>query len=196
MVVGLTGAIGSGKSTAAKIFFENGFETIDCDAISHEINGNENYVAEIKAAFGEEYIKNGEVDREALAKKVFSDKAALKKLTEISHGFILEITYERVARAVSNGKDVLIDAPLLFESGLNKKCDVTVCVVAGKETRLARAVNRGGITRESVMARMNNQPPSEFYSQRCDFTLKNDGTADELRAETEKLIGFLREHEA
>ena len=193
MVIGLTGAIGSGKSTVARFFGENGFHIVDCDAISHEINGDERYVAEIKATFGDGYIKDGEADRAALAKTVFSDKDALKKLTEISHRYILEITYEEIGRAVSEGKDVLVDAPLLFESGLNKKCDITVCVVAGKENRLERALGRGGITRENILARMNSQPPSEFYSQRCDFVLKNDGSVAELRAETEKLIGFLRE---
>ena len=192
MVIGLTGAIGSGKSTVARFFGENGFHIVDCDAISHEINGDERYVAEIKAAFGEEYVKNGEADRAALAETVFANKDALRKLTAISHKFILQIVCERAECAVSEGKDVIIDAPLLFESELNKKCDVTVCVVAGKENRLERALGRGGITRDNIIARMNNQPPSEFYSQRCDFVLKNDGSVAELKAETEKLIGFLK----
>ncbi|MBQ9511349.1 MAG: dephospho-CoA kinase [Clostridia bacterium] len=192
MIVGLTGAIGSGKSTVAGFFREHGFECIDCDAISHEINDKADYVAEIRDAFGEEYVKAGAVDRAALARKVFYDAESLRTLTRISHRYILRITLERLERFTEEGKDVLIDAPLLFESELNKKCDITVSVTASKEDRLNRALTRGGIEKENIVARMNNQPPNEFYSQRSDFTIKNDGNVEKLRTETEELIRLLK----
>lgn len=192
MVVGLTGAIGSGKSTVAGFFVERGFVLIDCDAVSHEINGEKEYVDEIAATFGFKYIKNGEIDRAAMAEKVFSDADALRTLTQISHRYILEIVNERLGRFLTEGKDVIIDAPLLFESGLNKKCDVTVCVTADKNERLERAVRRGGIKKENIIARMNKQPPNEFYSQRSDFTIKNDGGIEALKASSEELIRTLK----
>lgn len=192
MIIGLTGAIGSGKSTVAEMFSESGFCTVDCDGISHSLDAEPDYVSAVRAAFGDGVIKltkqTPSVDRKTLALLVFSDEKALKKLQEISHPVILGIVYRRAESARALGLDTVIDAPLLFESGLDEFCDFTVGVIALPETRKQRVRERGGISDADIDARMKVQPNNDFYIKNCDFIIDNSGSLSELRAEFRRVL--------
>ena len=128
------------------------------------------------------------IDRKALAEIVFSSPEAKKKLEDIAHPMILDTVYRRVDAAREQKKDVVIDAPLLFEAGLDKICDVTVGVVADEKIRFERAMKRGGITEENLSRRIMLQPKNEFYASKCNYIIENNGTADDLRVAFRKLL--------
>ena len=192
MVIGLTGAIGSGKSTVSRLFSEAGFAIVDCDAISRGLDKSRKYINAVREAFGDGVIDmtggEAKIDRKALAEIVFSSPEAKKKLEDIAHPMILDTVYRRVDAAREQKKDVVIDAPLLFEAGLDKICDVTVGVVADEKIRFERAMKRGGITEENLSRRIMLQPENEFYASKCNYIIENNGTADDLRVAFRKLL--------
>lgn len=192
MVIGLTGAIGSGKSTVSRLFSEAGFAIVDCDAISRGLDKSRKYINAVREAFGDGVIDmtggEAKIDRKALAEIVFSSPEAKKKLEDIAHPMILDTVYRRVDAAREHKKDVVIDAPLLFETGLDKICDVTVGVVADEKIRFERAMKRGGITEENLSRRIMLQPKNEFYASKCNYIIENNGTADDLRVAFRKLL--------
>ena len=192
MVIGLTGAIGSGKSTVSRLFSEAGFAIVDCDAISRGLDKSRKYKNAVREAFGDCVIDmtggEAKIDRKALAEIVFSSPEAKKKLEDIAHPMILDTVYRRVDAAREQKKDVVIDAPLLFEAGLDKICDVTVGVVADEKIRFERAMKRGGITEENLSRRIMLQPKNEFYASKCNYIIENNGTADDLRVAFRKLL--------
>ena len=130
MIIGLTGSSGSGKSTVAAMFKRAGCHIVDCDAISKRIDKDARYKALVRENFGDGvFDENGEISRKKLGAIVFGNAELLKKLSAISHPVIIK----RVVRAVNRYRktsNVVIDAPLLFESGLDAMCDTTVGVVA------------------------------------------------------------------
>lgn len=192
MVIGLTGAIGSGKSTVSRLFSEAGFAIVDCDAISRGLDKSRKYINAVREAFGDGVIDmtggEAKIDRKALAEIVFSSPEAKKKLEGIAHPMILDTVYRTVAAAREQKKDVVIDAPLLFEAGLDKICDVTVGVVADEKIRFERAMKRGGITEENLSRRIMLQPKNAFYVSKCNYIIENNGTADDLRVAFRKLL--------
>lgn len=196
MVIGLTGAIGSGKSTVSRLFFEAGFAIVDCDAISRGLDKSRKYINAVREAFGDGVIDmtggEAKIDRKALAEIVFSSPEAKKKLEDIAHPMILDTVYRRVDAAREQKKDVVIDAPLLFETGLDKICDVTVGVVADEKIRFERAMKRGGITEENLSRRIMLQPKNAFYASKCNYIIENNGTADDLRVAFRKLLSSAR----
>lgn len=192
MVIGLTGAIGSGKSTVSRLFSEAGFAIVDCDAISRGLDKSRKYINAVREAFGDGVIDmtggEAKIDRKALAEIVFSSPEAKKKLEDIAHPMILDTVYRTVAAAREQKKDVVIDAPLLFEAGLDKICDVTVGVVTDEKIRFERAMKRGGITEENLSRRIMLQPKNAFYVSKCNYIIENNGTADDLRVAFRKLL--------
>ena len=128
------------------------------------------------------------IARKELAEIVFSSAEAKKKIESIAHPIILEIVYERVDAAKRLKKDIVIDAPLLFESGLDDICDITVGVVTDEKLRFERAMKRGGITEDNLRRRMELQPKNEFYASRCDYIIENDGTADDLKVAFRRVL--------
>lgn len=185
MVIGLTGAIGSGKSTVSQLFSEAGFATVDCDAISRGLDAEPEYIDAVRKAFGDGVIDmtsgTARISRKELAEIAFSSLEDKKKIEKIAHPIILGIVYGRVDVAKKLKKDIVIDAPLLFESGLDKICDFTVGVITDERIRFERAMKRGGITEENLRRRIELQPKNEFYVSKCDYIIKNDGTEDDLR---------------
>jgi dephospho-CoA kinase len=192
VVIGLTGAIGSGKSTVASLFSDAGFAVVDCDAISRGLDAEPKYTAAVRDAFGDGVVDmsggTARIARKELAEIVFSSAEAKKKIESIAHPIILEIVCERVDAAKRLKKDIVIDAPLLFESGLDDICDITVGVVTDEKLRFERAMKRGGITEDNLRRRMELQPKNEFYASRCDYIIENDGTADDLKVAFRRVL--------
>lgn len=187
MIIGLTGTIGAGKSTVASLFAARSYAVIDCDGISHGLNDDAGYVAEVGRRFCG-VVTDGKLDRAALAKIVFADAEKLAELESIAFPFITRRVICEIENYKSLGKDIVLDAPTLFRAGLEGICDLTVGVIAERETRIERILSRGGISRESAEARIASQPGDEFFRERCDFTLDNSGGIAELSDKFDLLI--------
>ena len=136
MIVGLTGGTGTGKTSISKIFEKSGYKVINYDLVTRQIySKGSRCLNEVVETFGKEILtSDGELDRRKLGEIVFSDKNSLDRLNKIVYKYILSLTAGEIEK--SKNKKLLLDAPTLFESGLDKSCDVIVGVVA----RIATAV--------------------------------------------------------
>lgn len=172
-IIGLTGQSGSGKSVAADILRKNGFLVLDCDKIAHEnMMPKGKAYNEIVEYFGDIILENGEINRKILGNIVFNDGDKLKKLNEITHKYIVEIILNTIAKSNEN---IVIDAPLLFEAGLEKLCHKVWAVVCPEDVRIERIVKRDGISPEGALARFKNQKSIDFYIENADIIIENSG---------------------
>ena len=190
-VIGITGGIGSGKSTVSNIIKNNNFPLIDCDEISRELTQNDDAVlSEISRCFGDSvFDDNGNLLRQELANIVFSDSSKKKILEDIVVTRIFEIVRDDLSKHRSLGtKLVFIDAPLLIETGLNRLCDICVLVTADIETRINRVEKRDGISRDRVLERINNQMPESEKKAVADELIDNSGSIEYLNNSVERLI--------
>lgn len=173
--VGITGGIGSGKSSACKIFEVLGVPIYYADDRAKSLmTTDDELVAGIKARFGEAAYQNGELVRPYLAEKVFNDKEALEALNSLVHPAVARDA-ERWQKDHQNAPYTLKEAALLFEAGSYKQLDQIIVVTAPKEIRIQRVIKRDGVTAEQVEARMNNQWPEEKKVALADHILNNDG---------------------
>lgn len=175
MILGITGGTGCGKTTLLRLVEERGGLVLDCDRIYHSLlETDRELLRAIEAAFPG-VVEEGVLQRKKLGAAVFSDKAALQRLNAITHGAVKQEVARRLRSAPSHSA---IDAIALFESGLSDLCHTTVAVVAPTEARLRRLMARDGISREYALARLQAQPGEDWFRQRADHVLQNDGTID------------------
>ena len=173
MVIGITGGSGVGKTTVCEWFLRHGFKVIDGDKISREVTKPLSPVLrEISDAFGKEFIlPNGELDRRALGKKVFSSASDLKKLNSIIHPAITE----KVREELCNAENAVIDAAALHECDVYKLCDFSIFVSAPHDVRIKRIAKRDNITEDYAKMRISAQKSDEYYREKCKFEIVNDG---------------------
>lgn len=183
-IVGLTGGIGSGKSTVAKIFKEYGSYVVDADKIAHEImEPNLPAYNEILEFFGDEILyQDGRIKRKALAEIVFKDKSKLEVLNSITHKYIFIEMQRQIDYCIKNHKHnmIILDVPLLFNSDFPIHCDKTVAVVAERNLRIRRTIERDKCTAEKVEERMKNQLSDERLKELADYNIDNSGGLTEL----------------
>jgi dephospho-CoA kinase len=185
--VGLTGGLGSGKSTVAALLGEHGAVIIDADVVAREVvrAGTPGFAA-VVARFGPGVVgPDGELDRAALARIVFADGAALDELNAIVHPLVGSRSAE-LAAAVPPGAVVVHDIPLLAENGLADRFDTVVVVEADREIRLARLAERG-LTRAEAEARMAAQATDEQRRAIADEIVRNDDDLDSLARQIDRL---------
>ena len=193
-IIGITGPTGAGKTTALNELKKLGGEIIDCDAVYHELlRSNVALQDELKNRFGVLTDENGVFDRKKLGAVVFHDPAALADLNAIAHHHVVIAVKEILKRAEQEHIPVAaIDAIALFESGLAELCDATVAITAPAEIRVERIMAREGIGREYAQSRVDAQNPEEFYTSRCQHTLRNDcSSAAEFGARAAALFGSI-----
>lgn len=196
-VVGLTGGIGTGKSTASEYLKSKGFAHIDADQIGRDITADGSPMLPVlnsifgpEGEFGVEGIdilrENGSLDRKALASIVFTDMDKKLKLDEVMFKAIIAET-ERLVEVYSHEDPVgiLIDAPLLYEAGLDKKCDLILLVVADMDVRIHRVCARDGATEQEVRNRINSQMSDEEKIERSDVIVDNSGSLEQLQEQLE-----------
>ena len=179
MIIGITGSSGCGKTTALNTLQQLGATILDCDAIYHRLLKEDNVLLSAIGSRFPEAVKDGALDRAALATTVFSDPAALEDLNKITHGAVVNEVKRQLASAPTLAA---IDAYALFESGLDQLCDVSVAITAPEEQRLSRIMSRDGISIEKAKQRLNAQYSQEEISALCDYTLCNNGTQAEFEA--------------
>ena len=186
-IIGLTGGIGSGKSTATRYLRSLGAATFDADGISRallDVDGG-CYDA-VLSAFGEGVRRaDGTIDRKALAGIVFSDEAALDQLNGIVHPAVCGKLLQNARSVLAERPDalVILDVPLLFECGLSRDTDENLLVYANDDVRIARVTARDGLTEAQVRARMDAQMPQEEKRRLADVVIDNSTTLSALYAQ-------------
>ena len=175
-IIGITGNSGSGKSTISKLISKN-YEAkiIDADKIAKEMTKNNGeYLQAIRQAFGNEVIKNNELDRKKLADIVFLNRAEKEKLDDLTFEYVVEkIKKELEANQNLDYQYIILDVPLLFESKLDKLCDYTIGVIAPKTEKIKRICKRDKLSKEKALQRLNSQPNDEFFAKNCDIVINN-----------------------
>lgn len=195
-LVGLTGGIGSGKSTVAARLGEQGVPVVDADQVAREIVApGEPALADLVAHFGEEILaEDGSLDRAGLAAIAFVDDEQRAALNAITHPRIAERVTARLQHLEDEGAElVVLDHPLLLESDPTGRVDTIVVVLAPEELRVSRLVEQRGLDEADVRARMRAQLDDETRRDRADHVLDNDGDLDTLLARTDELLILLRE---
>lgn len=194
ITIGLTGGSGSGKSTVAKLLMTYGVKWIDTDCVYHDlISAPSPCTAALSLEFGTNILADdGSVNRRALAKIVFAKtpegQNALAALNRITHVFVREECEKRLQEYRAQGASIVVlDVPLLFESGFDKMCDITVAVLAPHDTRVQRIILRDGIDCEAAKKRIAAQKMDRYYEERATYTLMNDGDEAKLQKKVEQL---------
>jgi dephospho-CoA kinase len=192
---GLTGNIGSGKSTVARILVEKGIPVVDADQLAREVvlSGTP-ALAEIAARFPGVVSPQGVLDRKALAARVFADEGERRALNAIVHPRIAERSAARMAQLAEAGTEIAIyEAALVVENGLHEALDGLIVVVAPEAVQLARLLARDGMSAEEARARIAAQLPQERKVALADFVIDNAGSREALVAQVEELLPRLRQ---
>ncbi len=188
-IIGLCGRSGSGKGYVCEHFLAQGIPSVDTDAVYRDLlskkddNGRSSTcLCELVAEFGDGILgENGLLDRRSLSLIVFAegDEDKLKRLNEIAHKHILSDTLRLIDDYSQKGfKAVIIDAPVLFESGFDAICDLTLCVTAPEDVLVKRICKRDGRTEREALMRLANQKSSSELWSLCDAVIVNDGVLD------------------
>lgn len=186
-ILGLTGSLGMGKSMTARFFAEQGVPVHDADAVVHRLYEGE-AAAAIEAAFPGT-TAGGKVDRDKLAARVLDDGAALKRLEAIVHPLVQEAERRLLAEAEARGEKVaVLDIPLLFETGGEKRVDAVVVVSAPPEVQRSRVLERPGMTVEKLEAILAKQMPDDEKRRRADFIVDTSRGFEAARAEVRAIL--------
>jgi dephospho-CoA kinase len=194
-LVGLTGGVGSGKSTVAAILRELGAEVVDADEASHAVYepGTPGFEAVVRD-FGPAYVRDGRIDRKALGELVFKDPEARRRLNAIVHPLVREWMAARTAEALSRGAGVVVhDVPLLFENKLEGLFPTTVLVWVPRDVQVERLVSGRGFTPERAGEVIAVQMPIDEKRSRATHVVDNTGTRESTRAQVERLWMTLTE---
>jgi dephospho-CoA kinase len=193
----LTGSIGMGKSTTAAMFAEEGVPVYDADAEVHRLYAAGGAaVAPVEAAFPG-VTKDGAIDRGALGARVLGDPAALRRLEQIVHPLLGATRAAFFAKAQADGVDlVLLDIPLLYETGGETRVEAVVVVSAPDEVQRARVLERPGMTRDKLDAILARQIPDSEKRRRADFVIDTGRGFDAARTQVRDVIARLRHREA
>jgi dephospho-CoA kinase len=195
-MIGLTGNIGSGKSTVARLFGARGVPVIDADALTRELQQpGQPAHAEIAATWPDAIGPDGRLDRRRLADIVFGgpDPTARKRLEAIMHPRIQTLSRARADAFAAAGHPLIIyEASLLIESGRDRELDGLIVVTASPATRMARVVARDGVREEDVRARMRAQLPQEEKVRVATHVIDNDGDLSATEAQVDRILAGLR----
>lgn len=188
--LGLTGNIGSGKSSVARLLERRGALVIDADRLAREATDDPEVVQGIAARLGRDLVVEGRLDRAATAARVFADPTALAELNAVVHPWVgaRRLQLEEEALRSSRPPDVIVhDVPLLYETGLDEDVDEVVVVTAPLDTRVARVVARSGLSAAEVRARDAAQMRLEEKAARADHVINNSGDEAALERQVARL---------
>ena len=190
ITLGLTGSVGMGKSTVARMFAEEGVPVFDADAVVHRLQGPQGaLVGEIEAAFPGTTGASG-VNRSALAERALAEPEALRRLEAIIHPAVARARDEFLA-ASADAPVVVLDIPLLFEKGLAASVDKVAVVSADPEVQRVRTLARPGMTPEKLLRILSHQLPDSVKRAQADFVIPTDCSLDETRASVRRILACL-----
>ena len=193
-IIGVTGNSGSGKSTVCKIIKENyDARIIDADEVAKSLTSSDTqYLQEIIKTFGTDILdENRKLNRKKLADIVFKNKNQKELLDKITFKYVVNQINEEI-RKIHNCKYILLDVPLLFESSLNKICNITIGVIAQEEVKIKRIIKRDNISYESAKSRLNSQPNDEFYIKKCNYIIGNEGNLEKIKGQINLIFKTLQ----
>ena len=190
--IGLTGPSGAGKGMVSSLFAPYGIPAIDTDKVYHDLLIPPSpCLDELVARFGVSILSpDGTLSRPALSAIVFAKghEQDLLDLNAITHKYVLDVTRGICAQLEAAGcPAVLIDAPLLFESGFDSECHATIAVLAPMDVRLCRIMQRDALPMASAKARLAAQKVDDFYTSRATYVIQNSGTPEDIRPQVEAL---------
>ena len=194
-VIGLTGGMGSGKSTVSQLLAEFGAAIIDADKVGHEAyQPNTKTWQELVATFGQQIVApDGAIDRKKLGAIVFGSPEQLERLNHIVHPRMFEMMKERIEQYRQQGvKVVVLDAAILFEANWTPLVDTIWVVVASESVVITRAKARTGLPEDQIRSRLRSQMPNEERTKRANVVIHNDGTFEELRTKIMELWAALK----
>tara|TARA_B100000749_G_C18450166_1_gene476232 strand:- start:72821 stop:73414 length:594 start_codon:yes stop_codon:yes gene_type:complete len=190
--IGLTGGIGSGKSTFAGILNSKRIPVINADELAHLAlqPGRQTY-DQVVELFGNKILdSSGQIDRKKLGAVVFGNTEELTRLENILHPAVREMAEIRKKELLENGqyKLAIYDVPLLYEKSMQKYFDAVVVVYCSEETQIQRVMERNGLSRKEVISRMSHQIPLTEKVKLADYVISNEGSLEDLEKESEKWI--------
>jgi len=189
-VLGITGAIGCGKSTVSDILRQRGLTVLDADRISREVTeAGGDAIDEIRELFGEKAISgDGSLDRKYMSEVVFTDKKKLDLLSSVVHKHVFEVMNRRLEKEAENKtRCVVLDVPIPVNKGFVDHCNQIWTVTCDDSVRLERLISRG-MSREDAMRRMSVQMTNDEYASLADFVIDNSGDEKTLSEKVDKLI--------
>lgn len=196
VIIGITGGIGSGKSTIANWIEEEGYKVISSDAIAKEqMRTNEELKSKLIDAFGDEiYNENGDLNKTKISDLIFSPiHSKVKKINQIVHPYAIEQIVTQLDKLADEGeKKIFVESALMYESGMAEGYDYIVTVFTDEEKVIDRVVARSGLTEEKIRTIMNSQLNPIEKKKLADFTIENNGTLDELRKAFNALMPILK----
>ncbi len=186
-IIGVTGGIGSGKSTVSRMLAAIGAHIIDADRLAKEtVEKGQKALAEIVAAFGTSVLDaEGNLDRKKLSQIVFKDKQKLELLNGITHNHVAQKIVEKLD-SLDESETAIVDAPIPIEHGFLDVVHEVWAVIADRDVRIKRVMERSGLTYNEVEDRINFQLSDEFYRNISNIVIVNNGPIEELREQVEK----------
>lgn len=186
-VIGITGGIASGKSTAVNYIREKGFVVIDADEITHNlyIAGQKGYKA-ILNAFGREYVKEECVDRKKLSGLVFENKDEMARLDSIMHPIIIEAIKGEISKF--DDGIIFLDIPLLFEASCDTLCDKVVVIYVTRDMQIKRLINRNNMSQDEALRRIEAQMPIDKKKDMASYVINNMGSIDDMKRAIDSLL--------
>lgn len=189
MILGLTGGIGTGKSTVVNMLKEKGIPVVDTDLISREVIEYPEIIEKIKLEISNEVFDfNNKLDRKKMSEIVFENQEKLKKLNEIMHPEILKKMWDEVEELKKNHKIIVVDVPLLFEINMEKEVDKILLIYASKEIQLKRIMERDGRTREEAVKIISSQMPLYKKREKSDYIIQNNDSLEKLEKNLDKIV--------
>jgi len=195
ILVGITGIIGSGKTTVSNMLSQEGIPVIDLDRLGKEITDYDEVIRDIEEVFGTEYIANKKVDIVKLRKIAFVDVKTRKKLEAIIHPRVRAELWKKIEHYIDMGaRVVVVDAPLLYETGMYKSLDKVVVVSADMD-KIRERLKLRGMDEEDTDRRLPHQIPLADKEKMADYVLYNNGLEEDLRKELKTLLLRIKEWE-
>ncbi len=193
LVVGITGGIGSGKSTVSEIFENENCVVLYADDIAKDvIRNNEKVKEKISKTFGAECFNNGKLNAKVLAEKVFNDSEKLNKLNSIVHPPTIKNIEQQILHLEKFNKLIFVEAALIFEAKMDNLFDYIILVTADEEIRINRVLQRGVETASEIKNRMMNQMPEDKKNGKSDFVIMNNDSLEELKTKTLFFLNLLK----
>lgn len=188
-IVGVTGPSGAGKSVACRKAQSLGFQVIDCDCVAHDvIERDRECKAVLVAAFTEEILSGGKIDRAKLASAAFKNPEQTALLNDTALPYIV-----KAIKGQMKGELILLDAPTLIQSGVNSECSVVIGVLSSDKMRRERILSRDNITKEKATERMNAAPKDAFFIENCDYIVYNNGEQEHFCEQFKDLLSNILE---
>jgi dephospho-CoA kinase len=190
--VGITGGIGSGKTTVANLFKEKGYQVFSADDIAKDIMvTDESVIEKIISEFGEEAYQNGELNKKYLAQNVFSDERKMMLINSIVHPPTLEKIETGMRKILVKDNIVFAESALIFEAEFETMFDYIILVTSTDENKIERVTKSKNISREEVIKRIQNQMPDDEKRKGSDFVIENNSSLEELNSKAEFILTLI-----